>query len=89
VQRGRAAEHGLEAALDPREELGFGDLAALQRVQRVHPVVLQAVRHRGAVGLERDVDLVLHAVERLQQRRGQDAAEVGDHSLDHARRSTS
>ena len=53
------AEHLGEPALDPRQEVGLGDLAALEREQRVHAVVAQAVRHRLAVRLRRHVGPVL------------------------------
>jgi hypothetical protein len=86
VQRHVAPERRLKAALQPRQELRLGDLAALEREQRVHAVAGEAVLERRAVHLGRKVDLVLHAVERGHQGHGQHAAEIRHHRLDHARR---
>jgi predicted component of type VI protein secretion system len=89
VERHAAAERRLQAPLETREEGRLADLAALEREQRVHAVVREAVRHRLPVRVARHAGALLEAGERAQHRRGEDAAEVGDDRPDHARRSTS
>ena len=76
-----AAELALEAA----DELVLAQLALLEREQRVLAAVGgRDSRHGRAEVLEGDPGLALVRDERLEQRRGQDAAEVGDHRADHA-----
>ena len=76
------AEQRLEAVGELLQEGDLGDLAALHFEERVVAVGLGGRLHPLAEDLGGDPGLVLEGHEGLDQRRGQDAAEVGDHRLD-------
>src|SRR5947209_11108359 len=81
-----AAQLRTQLVPERRQERGLGHPAGLQLEQRVRAVALPDLAHRLAQRVERNPGGVLKGGERIQQRRGQDAAEVADHSAHLAHR---
>ena len=84
VAQARQVEPGVELLLEPARELGLGDLAALEHVQRVLAVGLGGALHRAAELLERHAGLLLVGEEAGRERGGEHPAEVADDGADHA-----
>ncbi len=72
------AEERLEAVLEPLDELFLTDLAALELEERQLLALRQPLAHRQAEVFGGDAAVVLERGEGGEQRRGEDAAEVGD-----------
>jgi len=81
VHLGPVAKLRLELVGDPLQEQRLGQLPLLQLEQGVAAVALRHALHRRTERLHRDPGLVLEGDERLDQRCGEHAAEVGDDRL--------
>src|SRR6185369_4615785 len=78
VQAGPVAELGLEVRAQQLKELRLLDLAPLELEERVVAALLGRGAQRLAEVFGRYLNLVLDPFEAAEQRRRQDAAEVGD-----------